>query len=256
MYHNTMLEQLQIYKTVYAKRRVGGPYDGGYVISDVAGSYDAIIAGGVCDDISFEQELLDTFPGIPCFAFDGTIDTLPVQDPRVTFVKKNIGSGVVAATDNLEPATTNLHEYIHRYSDIFLKMDIEGHEFRVFPTFTQTEMKKFKQVVIEIHSPFIIQNRPMWFHQLEDISDQHLVDLIAQFHQTHTLVHVHPNNACMYHFIEGHAIPDIFECTFLRNDLVHGTEISTNTESLPTKLDAPNLPNRPELLFRTYPFVG
>ena len=49
---------------------------------------------------------------------------------------------------------TNLLEYMEKYNDIFMKIDIEGHEFRVMPIIINNNyMNKIKQLVIEIHTP-------------------------------------------------------------------------------------------------------
>ena len=53
------MEQLIIYDISRQKKRIGKPYDGGYVVLELPGGYDAFISGGISNDISFEKEFLD-----------------------------------------------------------------------------------------------------------------------------------------------------------------------------------------------------
>lgn len=116
------MENFPIKKTEHPKIRLGRKSDGGYVICDIPDiEYDLFLSGGICDDISFEEALLNKYPSLKCIAFDGTVDSLPSNNPRIEFVKKNIGG---ESTDSL----TNLKEYMADHKNIFLKMDIEGHE--------------------------------------------------------------------------------------------------------------------------------
>jgi len=111
------MEGLVVYVPPQPMRRVGKDNDGGYLICDLPGSYDLFISGGISNDISFESHFCSLFPETHCFAFDGTIDKLPVPDSRITFVKKNLGK-----FETLQ--MTTLRSYMEGYNDIFLKMDI------------------------------------------------------------------------------------------------------------------------------------
>lgn len=239
------MEQLQIYETTWERRRIGRPYDGGYVICMLPGGYDGIISGGVSDDVSFEQELLNHYP-VPCFAYDGTVSSLPIQDSRITFINKNLGT----EESNI---LTNLHSQIEPYSNLFMKMDIEGHEFRLLPTFSDAQMKKIKQLTVEIHTPGDIQLHPTYFKGLSDITHERMFDLFEQINRTHTLVHVHPNNGCSLHMVNNTPLPNVFECTFIRNDYV--SEKKASRQIIPTDLDMPNIPHKPVIFFVGYPFI-
>ena len=77
--------------------------------------YSIILAGGVSDDISFEEDFLKKYANVEkCIAFDGTVSSLPNIHPKITFVRKNIG---FEENDSL----TNLHEIIESHNDIFIK---------------------------------------------------------------------------------------------------------------------------------------
>ena len=238
-----IMEHLILYTSPYPKTRIGRPHDGGYVTVTLPGTYDALLSGGIANDISFEEHFLQLHP-IPCYAFDGTIAHLPHANPKITFVKKNLGD---SNTDN----TTNLHDYMEPYQNIFMKMDIEGHEFRVMPTLIQ-HMKKIKQLVIEIHSPGDIRMFPDYFKGLSDIDNHKMFDMLQGINQTHTLVHFHANNGCKMQEIDGIRLPHVFELTYLRNDFV--LEKRKNTESLPTSLDMKNIPQNEDYTLSGFPY--
>jgi hypothetical protein len=240
------MEQLVIYHVSLQKIRIGKPYDGGYVVFDLSGDYDAIISGGIANDISFEQAVLKYHP-VPCFAYDGTIDRLPENDPRIIFIRKNIGK-------EESETLSNLHGTLNPYSNVFMKIDIKGHEFRLFPTFSEEKMKKIKQLVVKIHTPGDIQLHPNYFKGLSDITHTYMFAMLEKINRTHTLVHLHPNNGCKTHWVDGIMLPNVFECTFIRNDFV-GTK-QPNTNIIPQFIDMPNVPSQPIILFDHYPFVS
>ena len=240
------MENLLLYTVPLEKERIGKPFDGGYVIYNLPESYDIIISGGIANDISFEQAIIEKFPHTPCMAFDGTIAKLPVDDYRIYFVKKNLGK------ENTE-SLSNLHKEIEAFSNIFMKIDIEGHEFRLFPTFSDEQMNKIKQLVIEIHTPGDIQLHPEYFTGLSDITNETMFALFKKLNRTHTLVHVHPNNGCQTYMIDGIRFPNVFECTFIRNEYI--TSKTANTDSLPLSIDMPNIPQLPVVIFDSYPFT-
>lgn len=240
------MNNLIIYNTNHTKTRIGKPNDGGYVICTLPVQYDCFISGGIAGDISFEQSFLDRYVSIPCYAFDGTIHDLPIQDRRIQFIRKNLGKD---ETD----VSTNLHTVMEPYSNIFMKIDIEGHEFRLFPTFSEDQMKKIQQLVIEVHSPGDIQLYPDYFKGLSDITHSVMIGFLEKINKTHTLVHLHPNNGCNTYYVDGVHLPNVFECTYIRNDFVE--EKIPNREPLPFPIDMPNIPMKPVIVFDKYPFV-
>jgi len=233
------MEYLTLYQSPFAKKRVGKNNDGGYVISMLPGEYDLLVSGGISDDISFEEMMLTIYPNMTCYAFDGTISAMPhTNNKNITFVKKNLGN---KNDENM----TDMQEYIKNSKDIFMKIDIEGHEFRVMPVIIENNMiSKVKQLVIEIHSPGDIQLFPDYFKGLHDITNNDMFSLIHNLNKTHTLVHFHANNGCRMQTIDGINLPHVFELTFIRNDYI--SEKIKNTEPLPTSLDMPNISTLPD----------
>ena len=228
------MDSLIVYQSPFAKKRIGKPNDGGYVIVELPDTYDLCISGGISDDISFEEQLLELYPELVCYAFDGTISQLPNNNNnRIQFYKKNLG-------DSNTETVTNLQEYMTNYHDIFMKMDIEGHEFKIMPSILENQyMPKIKQLVIEIHSPGDILMFPDYFAGLNDIDNTRMFDLLHKINQTHTLVHFHANNGCNIQKIDDISLPHVFELTYIRNDFI--TEKIQNMESLPTSIDMKNV---------------
>jgi hypothetical protein len=242
------MEHLILYKSPYDKKRVGRPNDGGYVIVDLPEKYDLVISGGISDDISFEDAILDIYKDITCYAFDGTINNIPKHNNNIIFVKKNLGN----VNDQ---STTNLEEYMKDHNNIFMKIDIEGHEFRIMPNIIKNgSINKIKQLVIEIHSPADISLFPDYFKGLHDIKNENMFDLLKQLNNTHTLVHFHANNGPRMQTVNGINLPHVFELTYIRNDFI--TEKIMNTEPLPTKLDMKNDISSPDYFLNGYPYTA
>jgi len=242
------MENLILYNSPFEKKRIGKDNDGGYVMVELPGDYDVCISGGIFDDISFEVDLLQKYPNLTCYAFDGTIDSIPENNnSNIHFVKKNLG---IENNDEM----TNLLEYMHEYNDIFMKIDIEGHEFRIIPVIIENNyMSKIKQFLIEIHSPGDIQLYPNHFKGLSDIHNEQMFDLLQQINKTHTLVHFHANNGCNMQYIDGIPLPHVFELTFIRNDYI-STKTRNNTP-LPTSLDMKNLTFKDDYSLSGFPYT-
>jgi len=243
------MDYLTIYKSGKYKRRVGHLYhDGGYIIAELDGDYDGFISGGIEKDITFEVDILSLNPNLKCLAFDGTIDSLPQEHNRITFIKKNIDK------KNSEN-TTDLIDYITG-SNMFLKLDIEGYEYRVLPEIIKKgKLKCFKQMVIEFHTPEDIHKHLEWYGaDIQNVSNDLMKSIITRINDTHALIHLHGNPVPGTHELEGVIIPNVFECTFIRNDFIQNK--SKNVKPVPTPLDRPNIPGHKEIDLNYWPFVN
>lgn len=242
------MDNLILYKCPFSKIRIGSQYDGGYIIADLPNKYDLFISGGIANNITFELDFLNKYPGLICYAFDGTINGLPNNtNENLKFIKKNLSN---FNSQN----TTDLCEYMTAYNNIFMKMDIEGHEFRIMPILIQNNyINKIKQLVIEIHSPADIELYPTYFKGLSDIKNEQMFNLLNLLNKTHTLVHFHANNGCKMNNIDGISIPHVFELTYIRNEFA--VEKIRNTESLPTELDRPNVPYKSDYSLTGHPYT-
>lgn len=223
---------LTYYNSPNKKVRLGKDYDGGYIICDIPDiTYNLLLSCGISDDISFEEEFCDKFKFCPCYAYDGTIQDININNNNITFIKKNINN---FNDDN----NTNLHEIIEKYNNIFLKMDIEGYEIPWIETLNEKQINKFSQIAIEFHFPF---------------SGKEIL-AFNKLNKNHILIHFHPNNCCGVRLHKGIEIPNVFECTYIHKkyyNMIH----KLNTNSIPSKLDMRNVINNKEININYEPFV-
>ena len=222
---------LTVYKCPYPKKRLGKDYDGGYIIADIPDiKYSLLIAGGIENDISFEEDFVKKYKA-NCIAYDGTIQKLPKESVDIVFIKKNIGA------ENSDKVT-NLHEVIDANNNIFGKMDIEGGEIPWINSLNDTQLNKFDQIVMEFHRPFSATE----------------VSVFDKINKNHMLIHFHANNCCGSRMHGGVKIPNVFECTYLHKKFFKDSPI-LNTERIPTSLDMKNT-DKPEIHIDYPPFVN
>ena len=228
---DTCVNSLTVYECKN-KYRLGNKGDGGYVLMDTGG-YDILLSGGVGGDIGFEKSFTEKY-NVKCFAFDGTETSgfeLTKDLPLISYINKNIGPVNTKTESNFDFA-------FERYNNIFMKMDIEGGEFPLFHSFSEEKLKKIKQLVIEFHFP---NSYAKW-------------NVLLKLSKTHYLIHYHANNNCPILYSMNHkSIPAVFECTYVRKDLLNNTNL--NKEAFPTKLDSRNRTNKLDYLFDCPPWV-
>ena len=220
---------LRVYKSEFPKERIGRNNDGGYVICNIPNiTYDVLIAGGIEYDSSFEDQFLDKFPNLECYAFDGTIINSPSNHSRFHWTKKNIGSN---ETINV----TNLHDLINSHKSCFVKMDIEGYEVAWLESLSLSQLQNISQLVIEFHKPFT----------------QRESNIFKKLNQVFALVHLHANN---YISQLHNGIPYYFECTYVNKKFLTRS-LEFNTDPLPSRIDQPNIPSNPETSLNFEPYV-
>ena len=232
------LDFLKVHNTKGEKFRLGANGDGGYVITDTS-PYDLFMSCGVGNDVTFEKEFLKKYPVQTSYAFDGTVAGLPEPVEGLQFVKKNISH------DN-SVDKTDLIEYLEPFKEIFLKMDIEAYEYRWLQILPQHVLAKIKQIVIEFHFPFTDTSFGMSLAQEK-------MQILFNLSKTHTLIHLHANNCCGISIYDQCVVPNVFECTYVRNDL--HTFCGYNTNPLPSPLDYVNVIQNADIKLFSYPFV-
>jgi hypothetical protein len=224
---------LTVYKCPFPKVRLGKDFDGGYIIASIPDTdYKLMIAGGIENDISFEEDFVNKYPNaLEYLVFDGTIDKLPKENNKLTFIKKNIGY-------ETNDYVTNLHDIINNNNGIFVKMDIEGGEIPWIHSLSDEQMDKFEQIVMEFHHPF---------------SDTE-VPVFNKINKSHYLIHFHANNCCGTRIHRGVAIPNVFECTYVHKKYFSSLP-ELNNELIPSSLDMRNVPSFEEIYINYPPFV-
>lgn len=252
--------------------RVGGIYDGGYVVPNFAlGGTKGLLSLGISDDISFELALLKINPDIRVIGYDHTVNIkrwlrrsvkhfirmfyysvfnrlkfakykekffvaiklMNFFGGRHAHIKKRIGRAD-GQTDQIE----NIATAISRFSDlkaheVFLKMDIEGSEYEVVDDIS-LHHDRINVIAAE-------------FHQL-DTSTEKFNGAIKQLAERFYCVHVHGNNYGGYSEINN--FPCTVEITWVHKNLFKSTPIISD-KSLPIEgLDSPCKPG-----FKDYPII-
>lgn len=217
------------YSPVNKKIRIGRNGDGGYVVID-GYTYDSFISAGISNEITFEIDFLQRYPNIPSVAFDGTVGRPQGLPENIIFHKKNIG---VTNTDQ----TTNLKDIIDYHSDVFVKMDIEGEEWRWINSMSDS-IRNIKQIVFEAHAffPHLLSQEYILCHclgQTPDVWTDYILNGLIKLNETHYLVHVHENVYGPFVYVMDNNYPTFYELTYIRKDCeVNGL----NTENLPIPL--------------------
>jgi len=222
---------LKVYESPFKKLRLGKDNDGGYIIVDIPNvKYRLFLSGGIEYDISFEEDFINKYNNVLCCAFDGSIKQLPKINDKINFCSIFIGN-----EDNNQ--YTNLHYFIDKFDNIFIKMDIEGGEVEWIKSLSDEQLNKFNQIVIEFHFPF---------------SDKE-IEMFDKINQNHYLVHFHGNNACGVVNHKRVIIPNVFECTYL-NKKYFIDKPKLNKELIPSVLDMPNI-DKEDIFINYEPFV-
>lgn len=220
--------------------RLGNVNDGGYLVNsrDINIS-TGLLSFGVCDDWSFESEFYEK-KSVPIYAFDGSISlnfwikkVLSAISTRrffkvldyfrfkkffkgdKYFIPSFIGYSGISGYLSLQEA---LHKIKGSDEKVFLKIDIEGWEYRILNDVIENA-EKLSGVVIEFHN-----------------IDLHM-DRISSFVTNFPLnvVHVHANN-CSSLSPDGLAL--CIEVTFSSSAESH------QFGTLPNVLDSPNNPGK------------
>ena len=230
-------ELLTVYQ--YDKKiRCGDKHDGGYVIGEIDVEYDCYISAGVSNEESFSRDFINKYNmnKSNCFAFDGTIDTYPyVYTDKITFIKKNINN-------YNDEKNTDLGFLIDNYSNIFLKMDIEGWEYPWLLCMGEERLARISQIVME-------------FHGITDDGwgyvNEKKVKCLEKLARTHFIIHAHGNN----HGPVVDRIPDVIELTFVNKNLFSSIP-ELNSQSLPIpNLDFPCSIDNKDINMNFCPFV-
>ena len=200
-----------------------------------------VLSLGVGYEISADIQLIQDF-GCEIYAFDPF-----VENPNTNLVEfkfYQIGCGETSGGRlNLEfKKLDQILKILPKNPDLAF-IDIEGDEWLLAEDISL--LNKLSQIVIEFHDLNKIIDDEFYYRALA------LFDSILK---THSPIHVHGNNDGQTVPIGGATWPGILEITFLRNDLLRGTEIDNNYGPFPTTLDSSNSLCRPDLDLQ--PFFG
>lgn len=219
------------------KVRVGRAFDGGYMMIDAFDGVEAAYSLGINDDVSWDLDM--ALRGIEIYQYDHTIEALPVENPRFHWQKLGIAP---SSFDNMRSIDDLIKENKHTgSSNLILKCDIECHEWNVLSVLPQEDLRKFSQIVLELH------DLPRLGNQLDDNARRAIANLTA----SHNVVHVHGNNFARFSVIGGISLPHVIELTLLRKDM---GEFVPSKETFPTAMDMPCHSLEADLYLGTFTF--
>ena len=233
-------------KALFDLVRIGKSNDGGYLVCKKAAKQsEFLISFGISNDFSFEKHFVE-LNKVPVHAYDPSIslkffikhilinlirlnlknfmseiiNTLKFynffnnKDNSIYFVKIGVGGNRIWKNIRFEGIIkkTNFNK------KIFIKIDIEGSEYRILDDIIKFE-DHIKGIVIE-------------FHQV-DLNIERINDFIKKTNLK--LIHIHPNNFANYGL---NNIPTSLEISFSKEP----EKISDNLE-FPHPLDQKNNPN-------------
>ena len=207
--------------------RLGHDGDGGYLVPDDLVGIEACFSPGVDRVSGFELDCANL--GMKVFLADKSVEAPTITHSSFNFTRKHIG----ATTDR---DFTTIDDWVSSSlpaseSDLLLQIDIENFEYEVVLGMSEKLLKRSRIIVVEFHSLQELWNRP--FFNLASRAFQKLL-------QTHSCVHIHPNN-CLGSIKRGEIeIPLVTEFTFLRKDRIKNSSFAT---AFPHPLDFDNTKN-------------
>jgi hypothetical protein len=242
--------------------RIGRDKDGGYILSQSqVDKTKLMLSFGVCDDWSFEKDFLRHKENVALYAYDYSVSAnfflksflrgillckfrqIPLRlikllsflhffSPKKnrTFIKKFVGKRdderfISVPTIFKTHVPTSIEDL-----GVFVKMDIEGSEYRVLNAF-----KPFFSFI----NGFVIE-----FHDM-DIQEHNFNEIIREMSVNFYIAHVHANNCggC----IDETSLPMILEITFINKKLLANVP-SASLRSYPVVgLDFPNNVKLPDI---------
>lgn len=240
--------------------RVGSDGDGGYVVpEDLLRQADVLISMGVGANWEFEKGVRALNPSILIHAYDHTVSARTFTRQyfleiaafllgKVTFARvrhrrrrlidyrRFFGAQathfVMRIHDRPDPHSVDIAAVFERAGrgSIFVKMDIEGSEYRVLEG-VLAHSDRILGLVIEFHDTGPL--RPVFERSAE---------LLLRHYE---IVHVHANN---FSPVYRDGLPEVLEITFARKDLIRFTK--RRTELPLQEVDRPNDPRQPDYRLR------
>ena len=230
----SLIETLKPIKTNFDLIRLGPKADGGYLVPNDLDNINACFSPGVAEVSEFELDCYNK--GMQLFLADKSVakPNLGIKEDKYSFLKKYIG-----ITNNDDFITMDewvKSNGINSDDDLLLQMDIEGAEYFTFLNMSDKLLKQFRIIVIEFH-----QLEKLWSYDFFKVAEA----VFNKLNQTHSCVHIHPNNYCGIYDKFGVEIPKLAEFTFIRKDRIKSEEKSTY---FPHRLDFDNTPNKTVIL--------
>lgn len=202
-----------------------GDLNGGHVIGNINTNYDCFISAEMS---GISKNLVD-------------------------FIKINTQNNcdLYAFDVNLKDFPYNLNELFDKYNNIFLKMDIEGREWKWLLSVNHEKLNKISQIVIEFHGLTNTSWHNITINSFCSYDEK--IECLKKLEKTHYLIHAHGNNADR---VAHNGMPNVMELTYV-NKRFFDKEPELNTIPLPMKgLDFPIEKRCADVNLNFYPFVN
>jgi hypothetical protein len=229
----SLIKRLRPVGTSHDLIRVGSENEGGYLVPCDLEGISACFSAGVGQASSFEADLLTRYD-IPSHLCDNSLEAAPGKVKAASHERKLIGALDDDSFTTLDSWIERKPEHPHD-SDLMLQMDIKGGEYIALLSISDSNLKRFRIIVMEIHNVEHWSN-PLFFGMVEAA----FAKLLKWFH----VVHIHPNNHGEILQLGSIEVPQILQVTLIRKDRF--TEL-TSANTLPHPLDRPCHPSRPDL---------
>lgn len=225
------------------KVRIGPPGDGGYVFVDDIQPEQAVLSYGIGKEFRFDE--LMARRGHDVYMFDHTIDGAATRrHPKMRFFREGV-AGVSDPAASLHTVMDHLERNGIEGDRLIMKMDVEGAEFDALAALPAAVLKRFEQIVFEIHG----------LYRLGDPAFRaRFTEVIGRLNEELTLFHVHANNfdgPDALRIVGGVPVSNLLELSYVRTATV---KRSPSRTLYPTELDYPNTPKADKLLW-FYPFA-
>ena len=220
-----LVRKLRIMEIETKLVRLGSELDGGYVLPDILNEDLVCFSAGVHLNSDFEIDLARR--GIRSHLIDFSVSGPAANDPLIGFTRKFLSSSTFMDSH------VSLDDWVQSLEpdkELILKIDIEGSEWPVLQSASDSTLERFNLMVIEFHGldrlglagPFSIMNAT-------------LNRLLKKF----DIVNAHPNNYRGESTFFGARVPEVIELTLVNKRLgISGDRVAKT-------LRAPNLPNNP-----------
>ena len=136
-------------------------------------------------------------------------------------------------------------------------MDIETWEYHWFNIVSLEQLNNISQMVIEFYYTHLDNKSVIkcFNDRSKYLSQNFRINILKKICKTHILVHFNCNNYCKTCNYNNVILPNVYECTFIRKDLVKN--ISYNSKILPDNtIDIKNSKNDTEIILNYFPFIN
>jgi hypothetical protein len=230
--YRSIVQQLRVDYYTHDLIRLGKPNDGGYVVlKSSLDKYSNLISFGIAGDVSFEKDFqLHSDCNITCF--DPSIDGLPEIVKSTTFFKLGIDSHNHGEYVNLKKALEL--SKLKTESKIFMKMDIEGFEWKVLGDLNSFDLlKNIDQIVIELHIKYLLGKSKFWL-PIELIKRYFILKKLKKYFYFYN---INANNVCGYIHFSSFIFPNVVEVSMVNKNFNNNFLSLLNQPSDPTIQD-------------------